>query len=72
MKKVTLEVWAKARYNPPPVARTLQRWARENQLCPPPVKLGRTYYIRPDAQHISEVLAGGDQPTLIEQIGAAR
>lgn len=72
-QKITLEAWAKARFNPPPGVRTLQRWAREGQLHPAPVKLGRSYYIAPTAVHTSEMLAGdGGGQSLVERLEAGR
>ena len=67
VKKITLKAWAAARYDPPPSARTLQKWAREGDLHPPPVKLGRCYYISPKAMHIREMLAG-EGSGLVEQL----
>jgi hypothetical protein len=72
VKKITLQAWAAARYDPPPGPRTVQRWARLGELSPAPVKVGRCYYINPNAVRISEVLAGGDGPSLVEQLEARR
>jgi hypothetical protein len=50
-QKITLEAWAVARYNPPPSIRTLRLWARELRIYPTPQKVGRTYYVDPDARY---------------------
>lgn len=51
-KKITLEAWAAERYTPPPSIHTLRRWARECRIFPLPEKIGRTYYVDPDARYI--------------------
>lgn len=68
MKKIPLKDWAAARYDPPPSARTLQKWAREGDLHPPPVKVGRSYYIAANARRMTEVLAGDS--SIVEQLEA--
>lgn len=49
--KVTLEEWASTRFNPPPNLDTLRRWARDLKIYPFPQKVGRTYYVEPDAEY---------------------
>jgi hypothetical protein len=49
-KKITLKAWAQAHFDPPPAAKTLQRWARNCWIFPVPEKIGRTYYVDPDAR----------------------
>lgn len=51
-KKITLEAWAAPRWSPPPSIKTLRRWARECRIFPPPEKVGRTYYVDPEARYI--------------------
>lgn len=53
-KKITLEAWAALHYDPPPSLRTLREWARDGRIQPAPQKVGRTYYVRPDAMHIDD------------------
>lgn len=50
--KVTLEQWAAAKYNPPPSLYTLRKWARDCWIYPLPEKVGRTYYVDPDARFV--------------------
>jgi hypothetical protein len=51
-KKITLQAWAEARYDPPPKTKTLQRWARDGWIYPFPEKLGRDWRVAPDAVFI--------------------
>lgn len=51
-KKITLMAWAAAHYDPPPGRETLRRWARDCRIFPFPKKVGRTYYVDPDARYI--------------------
>lgn len=51
--KITLQEWAAARYNPPPSLKTLRRLARECRIFPIPEKVGRTYYVDPEARYIN-------------------
>lgn len=55
---VRLSVWAAQQYNPPPAERTLRLWVREGRIVPAPVKIGRAYYVSPDARHIAEAARG--------------
>lgn len=50
--KITLRTWAKRKWDPPPSARTLQRWVHNANIDPPPEKVGREYYVEPDAKYI--------------------
>lgn len=73
-KKIPLCQWGEARYDPPPSAWTLRRWVREGQIYPPPEKVGKGYYVHPDARRISvdtgaaAALPGG---SLVERLRAA-
>ena len=51
-KKITLKAWATAWYDPPPSIKTLRRWVREYRIFPRAQKVGRTYYVDPDARYI--------------------
>lgn len=51
VKKITLEAWASARYEPAPKKDTLRRWARNLYIFPFPQKVGRTYYVEPTARY---------------------
>ncbi len=56
-RKITLLAWAAQQFDPPPVENTLRIWARNGRIIPPPVKIGRTYWVEPTAKHIAEVMA---------------
>lgn len=51
-KKITLQAWAEARYDPVPSAKTLRRWARDCWIFPIPQKVGREYRVDEDARFI--------------------
>ncbi|MFM9921901.1 excisionase [Variovorax sp. H27-G14] len=46
-----------ATFFPPSAERTLRLWVREGRIIPPPLKIGRTYYIDQDPQHVAEIAA---------------
>ena len=54
-RKITLAAWAAQEFDPPPAERTIRLWVREGRIVPPPLKIGRTYYVEPTARHIAEV-----------------
>lgn len=49
--KIRLEEWAKRNYSPPPNRDTLRRWARDLKIFPFPQKVGRAYYVEPEAKY---------------------
>ncbi|QCG95028.1 excisionase [Azospirillum sp. TSA2s] len=51
-KLLTLEEWANANYASPPGIKTLQRWARERKIYPPPEKHGKEYKVQPGARYL--------------------
>jgi hypothetical protein len=51
-KKITLEAWAAPLFDPVPKIKTLRLWARECRIFPRPQKVGRTYYVDPDARYV--------------------
>jgi hypothetical protein len=53
-KKITLTAWAFQEFDPPPAERTLRLWVRDGRIVPAPIKVGRTYYVQPEAKHIAE------------------
>lgn len=57
MKKlVTLESWALSRYpDQVPHINTLRRWAREGRIQPQPVKHGRSYRVRENAEYFDPI-----------------
>ncbi|HCL3459498.1 TPA: excisionase [Pseudomonas aeruginosa] len=74
MKLVTLEEWAAEHFRTPPSINTLRRWARDGCIIPAPVKHGRSYYVRPDAEYSSQEPAKRSAPgdSLISRIKSAR
>jgi hypothetical protein len=48
--KIPITDWAAKRWNPPPNRIQLCRWARLQRIDPPPQKVGREYYVEPDAK----------------------
>jgi predicted site-specific integrase-resolvase len=55
MQLIPLEAWAEQRY---PLAKpkidTLRRWAREGRIQPPPEKHGRSYFVQPSAEYLTQ------------------
>lgn len=49
-KSVPLPDWAAIHYSPPPSLYVLRKWVREGQIYPPPEKVGKAYYVRPEAR----------------------
>jgi len=66
--KITLTAWAARHFERPPVENTLRIWARQGRIVPTPIKIGRTYYVEPNAQHITEVVQSG---SLLSRLRAA-
>jgi hypothetical protein len=52
MKRITLPSWAGKKFDPPPCRRTLERWARNGNISPQPVKIGREWRVAPDANYV--------------------
>lgn len=66
--KLSLTEWAARKFSPPPAERTLRLWVSAKRIVPAPIKIGRRYYVEPDAKHIAEATA---KPRLAQRIGAA-
>lgn len=66
-KKVLLEEWGKAHFDPPPSLWTLRAMARAGKIQPRPVKVGKSYYVRLDA----EVVDPSRRPSLVDRLRAA-
>lgn len=66
-KAVPLEQWGKANFDPPPSLWTLRAMARAGKIDPPPVKVGKAYYVQPDAQ----VVDPNRRQTLVDRLKAA-
>jgi len=67
-RKITLTAWAEQEFDPPPAERTLRLWVREGRIHPPPIKVGRSYYVDPEAKHEAEVKVA---PRLIHRLRSA-
>jgi hypothetical protein len=47
--KVRLDEWLKREFDPPPAIRTARLWINAGKIYPPPVKIGRSYYVEQNA-----------------------
>ena len=66
MKLIPLTAWAASRYSPAPSMWVLRKWARAGEISPSPERVGKSYYVREDAQRI------GQRPmTLLDRLRAA-
>lgn len=63
-KLVLLTEWGEARFSPPPSLWTLRQMARRGKIQPRPVKIGKAYYVHPDAQPVDPNRA----PTIVERL----
>lgn len=66
--KVLLEAWARSYFDPAPSTWTLRRMARDGEILPAPVKIGRSWYVDKDARHVSDAGRG----SLVERMRAGR
>jgi hypothetical protein len=66
-KAVLLEQWGAANFDPPPSLWTLRAMARAGKISPAPVKVGKAYYVQPDAQ----VVDPSRRPSLIDRLRVA-
>lgn len=55
---ITLQAWAERKFDPMPHRNTLHRWAQDGSIVPAPFKLGRDYYVVPNARHVNEPVPG--------------
>lgn len=49
--KVKLDKWLEQNFDPPPAIRTARLWINDGKIYPPPVKLGRSYYVEQNATY---------------------
>ena len=63
-KKVLLLAWGCAHFDPPPSLYTLRSMARMGKIQPAPVKVGKAYYVEPDAR----VVDPSRRLTLVERL----
>jgi predicted site-specific integrase-resolvase len=47
--KLRLDEWLAQEFSPAPAIRTARLWIREGRIYPPPVKVGRAYYVDQNA-----------------------
>ncbi|WP_322629950.1 excisionase [Halothiobacillus sp.] len=66
-KLITLEQWLARTFEEPPAMDTARRWCRDGKIQPAPKKIGRSFFLQPDAEHVQN-----DRPTnrLIDRIRA--
>ena len=50
---VTLHEWAAMMFSKPPHRNTLQKWVNEGHIQPQPKKIGRQWFVKPDAEYVS-------------------
>ncbi|MDP2026412.1 excisionase [Sulfuriferula sp.] len=51
MKHITLTAWAERQFDPAPKLPTLRAWAASGRISPAPIKVGRTWMVRQDAEY---------------------
>jgi hypothetical protein len=66
-KAVLLETWGAAHFDPPPSLWTLRQMARSGKIQPQPIKIGKAYYVAPDARVVDPNRA----PSLVDRLKAA-
>ena len=47
--KIRLDQWLARNFDPPPAIRTARLWINAGKIYPPPVKVGRSYYVDQNA-----------------------
>jgi hypothetical protein len=66
-KKVLLEQWGREHFDPPPSIWTLRAMARAGKIDPPPVKVGKSYYVDSNAA----VVEPSQRPSLVRRLQRA-
>lgn len=66
--KVKLEEWAAQHFRPVPSLWTLRRMARDGEITPPPVKVGRDWLVEESARLTVEV---PQRPGLVSRLQGA-
>lgn len=51
---VPLTEWSRRKFDPPPSIRTLRQWARSGRIHPSPIRLGRQYRVKEDAEYVPD------------------
>lgn len=50
--KVRLDIWLQRNFDPPPDIRNAKLWIKQGRIYPPPIKMGRSYYVEQDAAYV--------------------
>ncbi|MFJ1253359.1 excisionase [Cupriavidus sp. CuC1] len=50
--KLRLDKWLALNFDPPPAIRNAHLWIKAGKIYPPPVKVGRHYYVDPGAEYV--------------------
>jgi hypothetical protein len=64
--KTSLAEWAKLHFRKPPSLWTLRRMARDGEITPQPVLVGREYQVEETARLTVDVQA---RPSLVDRVG---
>lgn len=67
MKKITLQAWAQARYDPPPSEWVLRKWVRHGEISPKPELVGKKYYVDENARRN---VPGAPRVSLVDRLKA--
>ncbi len=51
---ITLPEWAALTYSKVPHQNTLLKWVHEGRIQPRPQKVGRSWWVRPNAEYVSD------------------
>nr|WP_250502786.1 excisionase [Caballeronia sp. AZ7_KS35] len=62
--KVRLDEWIKRHFEPAPAIRTARLWIRDGKIYPPPIKVGRSYYVEDNATYQDRSI----RPSLAQRI----
>lgn len=62
--KLRLDEWLMREFSPAPAIRTARLWIRDGKIFPPPVKVGRAYYVDENATFQNRQT----RPTLAQRI----
>lgn len=65
-KLIPLSMWAERRYEKPPSARTLRRWASSGNIIPRPRREGRALMVPESARYIDM-----SDPNYLEEVAEA-
>lgn len=66
-KRITLSQWLADTFEQPPTMDTARKWCRDGRIRPRPVKIGRSYFLQPDAEYVQHENPGN---RLIDRIRA--